>query len=166
MGLEMCPNAGEMWRKSTRVRRMCACGLRSRHYRALMRARWIGWLAGAALLLLATAPWFVSAANGGDDITFGGGALAWAYFGLVLVAAVLTGYFLHVWAIVLLILCVVVLVPLGENPQDSDNYPYWALQLTGWMLFLVPAVLAGMATRLLLIGAGEIRRRRRPASDG
>lgn len=131
-----------------------------------MSRRWLGWISGAAIVLLATVPWFVSAANGGDDVTFGGGIWAWAWFVVLIGAALATGFLLRAWAIPLLVLCVVVLVPLGVNPEDSDGWTYWALQLTGPMLFVTPAALLGVAARLVRDGTVAIRSRRRRAAGG
>jgi hypothetical protein len=80
---------------------------------------------------------------------------------LTILAAVATGYLVDIWSIPLLVICVVVLIPLGENPQDSDGWPYWALQLSGLTIFLVPAALLGMAARFIVDVTVLVRERRR-----
>ena len=116
-----------------------------------------------SLIVLTTTPWFVSAANNGDDVTFGGGGLEMTYFVAVLVIAALVGFLLRGGAIAVLVLCVVPLIPLGVNPQDNDGWTYWGLQVWGLMLLVTPAAILGIVVRLVRDGASAAKRGRAEA---
>jgi hypothetical protein len=100
-----------------------------------------------AFVVLLAGPWYVDALT---DYEFEGGLLAWSVFVASVLCSLAAGFLIgRWWAIPLIAVPVLVTVPLGQAPDDSDGWYYWALLVFGQMLFAAPAVLIGLGARTL-----------------
>lgn len=104
---------------------------------------------GSALgfFVLLAGPWYIDALT---DYEFDG-VVAWTVFAASVLCSLAAGFVIgRWWAIPLIAVPVLLTVPLGQAPDDSDGWYYWALLTFGAILFAGPAVLLGLGARVLL----------------
>jgi hypothetical protein len=107
---------------------------------------WVRYWVAVLFVIVIAAPWYLSALEGGDGVS---APVAIVIVGLTLLVSPATGFLLRWLAIPLLLVPVLLVMPLGVNPQDSDQWTYWWLLVWGPMLFVAPAVIVGLVVRLV-----------------
>jgi hypothetical protein len=109
---------------------------------------WVRYVAAAVLVFLLAAPPFAHVLAGWDGEVEVSDAVGIAVIGLVFFAV---GFLIgRWWSIPLLAVPVLLVLPLGENPEDSDGWTYAWLLIWGPLVIGVPFLLVGLMTRGLL----------------